>query len=189
MSIQKTFAANMKKYRKRYHLTQERLAEKSGLHRTYIGGIEQNRVNVSLKNIEKIATALDIDPALLFIHEDTSRAEFKRSAEPTSFSTPNKTKRTVAIESPERSSKVGETAAKDASERHSEAFSKYDYALCTWTDDGIDISPINVDDEQLTISILCALINNGYSGDLAEAYESTRRQLLAYFRSQNPSLA
>lgn len=68
MGIQDVFAINMRNYRKAVGLTQEELAEKSGLHRTYIGGIEQRRINVSLKNVEKIADALGIDPALLFFH-------------------------------------------------------------------------------------------------------------------------
>jgi len=63
--IQQTLAANLRKRRKAAGMTQEELAERSGLHRTYIGGIEQGRVNVSLKNIGKIADALGVEPALL----------------------------------------------------------------------------------------------------------------------------
>ncbi len=70
MRIQKILADNLRSYRKRAGLTQEQLAEKSGLHRTYIGGIEQQRINVSLKNIERIATALEIDPVLLMIRAE-----------------------------------------------------------------------------------------------------------------------
>lgn len=69
MDIQKTFSANMKAFRKKAGLTQEELAERSGLHRTYIGGIEQRRINVSLKNVSKLAEALDVDPALLFLQD------------------------------------------------------------------------------------------------------------------------
>lgn len=46
-------------------LSQERLAEIVGLHRTYIGGIEQGRRNVSLINICRIAGALGCRPAEL----------------------------------------------------------------------------------------------------------------------------
>lgn len=66
MDIQTIFATNMKRIRKKQGLTQEQLAEKCGLHRTYIGGIEQARINVSLKNVSKIANALDANPAFLF---------------------------------------------------------------------------------------------------------------------------
>lgn len=47
-------------------LSQERLAELAGLHRTYIGGIEQGRRNVSLINICRIAGALGCRPIDLF---------------------------------------------------------------------------------------------------------------------------
>lgn len=40
--------------------TQEELANRAKLHRTYIGSIERNERNVSLINVEKIATALQV---------------------------------------------------------------------------------------------------------------------------------
>ena len=46
-------------------LTQEELAERAGLHRTYIGHVERGEVNVALWNIVRIAAALEIDPAEL----------------------------------------------------------------------------------------------------------------------------
>ena len=67
MDIQQAFAHNLRKYRKAAGLTQEELAERCGLHRTYIGGIEQGRINVCLKNVGKMAEALGIRPAMLLI--------------------------------------------------------------------------------------------------------------------------
>lgn len=75
MDIRKTFANNIREYRKATGLTQEGLAELSGLHRTYIGGIEQGRINVSLNNVSKIAEALNISPSLLFMNPAGSAAE------------------------------------------------------------------------------------------------------------------
>jgi transcriptional regulator with XRE-family HTH domain len=46
-------------------VSQERLAELSGLHRTYIGHVERGEVNVALYNIVRIAAALGVDPGEL----------------------------------------------------------------------------------------------------------------------------
>ena len=55
-----TFGNNVKKYRKKQGMSQENLARKAGMHRTYIGGIEAKGRNVSLINIAKIAKALQV---------------------------------------------------------------------------------------------------------------------------------
>lgn len=59
-NILKQFGSNVKKQRKTKGWSQEQLAAKAGLHRTYIGSIERSERNVSLINIERIAKALDI---------------------------------------------------------------------------------------------------------------------------------
>ena len=56
--ILRRFGDKVKKLRKAKGWSQEELGDKAGLHRTYIGSIERNERNVSLINIEKIATAL-----------------------------------------------------------------------------------------------------------------------------------
>lgn len=69
-NIRRTLAENMRAYRKDAGLTQGQLADVCGLHRTYIGGIEQERINVSLNNITKIARALGISPADLLAEQN-----------------------------------------------------------------------------------------------------------------------
>ena len=54
------FGEKIKEYRKQKGFSQEQLAEKANLHRTYIGMIERAEKNITLLNIEKIANALDV---------------------------------------------------------------------------------------------------------------------------------
>lgn len=63
----KIFGENVKKFRLGKQISQEQLAHLAGLDRTYIGGIERGERNISLLNIVRIASALDIDSRELFI--------------------------------------------------------------------------------------------------------------------------
>lgn len=56
-----TVAYNIRKYRKIQNISQEKLAELSGLHRTYIGAIERSERNITLTTLQLIADALKID--------------------------------------------------------------------------------------------------------------------------------
>lgn len=63
--IRKTFGVHLRELRKKKGLTQEELADKAGMHFTYIGQIERGIRNPSLINLQKIAKALDIDAGKL----------------------------------------------------------------------------------------------------------------------------
>jgi transcriptional regulator with XRE-family HTH domain len=54
-------------------MSQEDLASKSGLDRTYISGVERSVRNITLESLESIIVALDIDPFdfLLEVINDT----------------------------------------------------------------------------------------------------------------------
>jgi transcriptional regulator with XRE-family HTH domain len=54
------FGNRVRERRKLLNLSQEELASRAGVHRTYIGMVERAEKNVTLRNIEKLATALEI---------------------------------------------------------------------------------------------------------------------------------
>jgi len=60
MNILVQFGNKVRELRKQKKFSQEELAQKTGLHRTYISDIERGNRNVSLENIKKIANALDV---------------------------------------------------------------------------------------------------------------------------------
>ena len=65
--IQVAFGKRIKELRKQTGLSQEKFALKIGMDRTYYASIESGKRNVSLKNIEKIASGFDISISRLFI--------------------------------------------------------------------------------------------------------------------------
>jgi len=66
MSITKKFGKHIRRLRNEKHLTQEGLANLSGLSRQYIGDVERGVRNISLINLEKIAKAFGISLSQLF---------------------------------------------------------------------------------------------------------------------------
>lgn len=59
-SARLVFAANVRKFRRERQLSQERLAELSDLHRTYVGSVERGERNISIDNMERLAFALGV---------------------------------------------------------------------------------------------------------------------------------
>ena len=64
--IAKTIGQRVRNYRIDKGLSQEKLAELSGCHPTYIGQVERGEKNATLESIEKIASAMNISLAQLF---------------------------------------------------------------------------------------------------------------------------
>lgn len=59
------FATNVRRRRLELNLSQEELAERAGVHRTYVGMLERGEKNVTIYNIGRIADALEVEPHML----------------------------------------------------------------------------------------------------------------------------
>ncbi len=66
MGIRHTFIQNLKYYRKKAGLIQEKLAEKIGMSTAYIGDMEARERFPSAETIDKIAEALNVRTSVLF---------------------------------------------------------------------------------------------------------------------------
>jgi len=59
-NILEIFGQNVQKYRKEMNVSQEKLADMAGVHRTYVGMVERAEKNITLRNMEKFAIALKV---------------------------------------------------------------------------------------------------------------------------------
>lgn len=60
-----TFGQRLRSHRQALGWSLETLADRSGLHWTYVGSVERGERNVSLMNIVKLANAVNEDPGVL----------------------------------------------------------------------------------------------------------------------------
>ncbi len=61
MSARLTFAKRIRQVRISKGISQEKLAELCDLHRTYVSSVERGERNITVDNMERIATALQVD--------------------------------------------------------------------------------------------------------------------------------
>lgn len=64
--IRTKFGSRLRRLRKERGFSQEGFADKCGLDRTYVGGIERGERNVGIENIERLAFALGLEVKVLF---------------------------------------------------------------------------------------------------------------------------
>ncbi len=65
LNIVSVIAENVRRLRVKRSWSQEELADRCDLHRTYIGAIERGERNITVKTLFKIAEALGCDALLL----------------------------------------------------------------------------------------------------------------------------
>ena len=63
--LRRRLGHNVRRLRADHGLSQEQFADRTGIHRTYIGGIERGERNVTLQTLERLALAFDLDPVEL----------------------------------------------------------------------------------------------------------------------------
>ena len=61
--VRAILARNLRLKRRAAGLSQEALADQAGLHRTFVGAVERCERNISLDNISKLASALQVPPS------------------------------------------------------------------------------------------------------------------------------
>ena len=208
MSIQDTLAANMRRFRKTSKLSQEKLAEIAGLHRTYIGGIEQRRINVSLKNIGKIADALGVKPMLLFADLEATGVRSGETANgeeaADSIADTMEASESIADDAMTDNSIAGGAMAGGTGTNASVALvegrkgpahvslaaaqsaiknaPRARVAVAVWDDDdNISFRPIEEGSEDLTMRVLTNLVRQGYSGtELAREYDAVVDEVVRF---------
>jgi transcriptional regulator with XRE-family HTH domain len=69
MSLRETVAMNLQKLRRAKGMSQEELAARADINRNYVGMLERNEHAPTIEILEKLALALDVDPADFFERE------------------------------------------------------------------------------------------------------------------------
>jgi len=67
--LRHVLAKNIRQLRKNLGVSQEELAHRAKVHRTFMGAVERSEQNISIDNIEKIAKALEVRPHQLLLDE------------------------------------------------------------------------------------------------------------------------
>lgn len=79
LSARQVLAKNVRRLREQKGLSQERLAEAAGFHRTYVSQIERAVLNIAIDNIERLAGQLGVEPrVLLDARPLTQQAEVRK---------------------------------------------------------------------------------------------------------------
>jgi len=66
VNLAKHFGPAVRKHRELVRLSQEDLADRAGLDRTYVSGIERGRRNPTLDVLQRLSTALGVDLDVIF---------------------------------------------------------------------------------------------------------------------------
>ncbi len=193
MSIQDALAANVRKLRKEAGYSQESFAEKCGMHRTYIGGIEQGRANVTINNAQRIADALGVSPIVLFAEkpEDIPAKPRKFSWSEAQEMVEHALLDTGEMEADAGAgngagSPTGVAEGSTGPQRSAPAMRSADdattrYAFCVICDDHVQIEDLDVVDPDMALQILSSLVYNHCPQDkVALEFHRIQSELIEY---------
>lgn len=76
MGIREVFAANLKRYRRAAGLSQEELAHRADIDRTYISALERGRYAASLDIVDRLAREVNVEPSEL-LRRDVNSSDSK----------------------------------------------------------------------------------------------------------------
>ena len=74
MDIREVFARNLRRYRRAARLSQEELAHRSDIDRTYISSLERSVYAASIDVVDRLAAALEVQAADLLVRPPSARA-------------------------------------------------------------------------------------------------------------------
>ena len=74
MDIREVFARNLRRYRRAARLSQEELAHRSDIDRTYVSSLERGVYAASIDVVDRLAAALEIQAADLLVRPPSARA-------------------------------------------------------------------------------------------------------------------
>ena len=74
-NLRTILAKNLRRHRESRGISQEELASRAGLHRTYVGAVERAERNITLATLQRIASALEVDPVSLLLHEEDEESK------------------------------------------------------------------------------------------------------------------
>jgi transcriptional regulator with XRE-family HTH domain len=75
MDIREVFARNLRRYRRAARLSQEELAHRAEIDRTYISSLERSVYAASIDVVDRLAGALEIQASDLLIRPSTARSK------------------------------------------------------------------------------------------------------------------
>jgi transcriptional regulator with XRE-family HTH domain len=70
MKLREIVARNLRQIRQAQGLSQEELADRAEINRNYVGMLENEQHAATVDMLEKLAIALDIEPARFFTHHN-----------------------------------------------------------------------------------------------------------------------